>query len=98
MVEGCIVITPDNFLNIVGILVNEVFGDIVFAILCGLVAITFICVKNSINLNTTIALNIAFALLTLTLYYNAFILALIIIVIGLIIVIRYQSIIRQQNN
>jgi hypothetical protein len=99
MVEGArMSVTPDNFLNIVNILVNEVFGDIIFALLVGLIFITYTCVKNNLPIKTTLALNVIFAMFVVSLYYDAFIIALIILVIGLIIVIGYQRLIREQNN
>ena len=91
-------ITPDNFLNVIGILINEVVGDVVFFIFLGAIIITYICVTNGINIKTTAMLNAIFALLILTLYYDVFIIGIIIFVVGLLIVAGYQYWLRQQNN
>jgi len=84
-------ITPDNYLNIVGILINEVFGSVFLFILIGLCVITYICVINSFDTSSTININAVFILLTLGIYYNQLLLAIIILLIGLGVYLKYDK-------
>ena len=83
-------ITPDNYLNIFAIIVNEVVGDIFLFILIGIAIIVYICVTNNIQMKPTIALISIFAIMSLTAYSNQFILGLIVLVIGFVIYTLYN--------
>jgi len=88
-------ITPDNYLNFVAILINEVFGSIWLFIFIGLIAITYICVINGLDTQMTISINVVFVILTCSIYFSSLILAIALLLIGIIIALRYNQIINR---
>lgn len=83
-------ITPDNYLNIVNILVNEVIGDVFLALIFGWIIIAWLCIINNVPTTTTIALCYVFGMVFLTIYYSSFILGVILLVVGVLAYTAYN--------
>jgi hypothetical protein len=84
MVEGNkhMTVTPDNYLNIGGILINEVIGSVILFLLIGIAVIAYICVVNGVSTKNTVAALSVFVLISLTAYYSSFILAIVLLAVG----------------
>jgi hypothetical protein len=85
-------ITPDNYLNFVAILINEVFGSVVLFLIIGVIIISYLCVINNIQSIPTLMINGFFILITMSIYFNQLWLAVFILVIAIIIYYRYGQI------
>lgn len=82
-------ITPDNYLNIVSIIVNEIIGGVFLTLLIGWVIIAYACVVNNISPKVMLGIDVFFALFFLSLYYNQLILSLVLLVVGIVVALRW---------
>lgn len=97
MVEGSELITPDNYLGFVSIIINEIFGSPVLFLLVGLILIAYIGTVNNISTINLIAISTIFIMVTLTLYYQSLWLALVLLIIGVLAYTGYNRWIQKQS-
>ena len=77
-------IDQNNFMDILVIFRNEIFGSTFLMILGGCIAITYFCSKKRMDIKITILCNIFYILVVMTSLYSIVYLILIIMMIGLI--------------
>lgn len=85
-------ITQDNYLDVPNLLINELFGDVTLFILFGLIGITWWCVKNRVPSNVIVAIDVLFVAAVISYAYNAFIWAIVLFILGILVYGIYHRI------
>lgn len=77
-------ITPDNYLDLGNLLLNELFGDIGIFLIIGMISITYTAIKYRIPAGGIVLLNILFAVSVISYLYNPLIWMILLLISGLL--------------
>lgn len=78
-------ITQDNYLELGNLFFNELAGSTMIATIVGFVIITYICVKEELPLEVTIAFNVVYVGMVLSYAMNSFVWMLVLFVVAILV-------------
>ncbi len=81
-------ITQDNWLDFSNLLVNEVFGDVLLFLMAGMFLIAWIGVRERLPVMATSVFILLFVAMVVSIYFNAFVWALLLLAFGVFIYVR----------